>query len=225
MRADVPQAQGTGEGVIQSVLPMLSLVGIAVFALSGALMAARLQQTFVTACFFALLTGVGGGTIRDLLLDAPVFWLADKSTAPVILLVALVAWFTPGRWWEGRLLEWADAAGLAAFSALGTAKALTFGVDPVPAMILGIVTGCAGGIIRDVVAGEPSIMMRPDLYVTAAALSALATTTLLYAGMADTLALTIAAAAGFALRAAAMIWNITLPAYSRGNAGGDRPAD
>ncbi len=202
--------------MIESVLPLLNLGGIAVLALSGALMATRLKQTFVTACFFALLTGVGGGTIRDLLLDAPVFWLADKSTAPLILLVALVAWFTPGKWWEGKLLEWADAAGLAAFSALGTAKALAFGVDPVPAMILGIVTGCAGGIIRDIVASEPSIMMRPDLYVTAAALSALATTVLLYAGLPDELALTIAAGAGFALRGAAMVWNINLPGYSRG---------
>lgn len=202
--------------MIEAIFPLLSLVGIAVFALSGALMAARLKQTFVTACFFALLTGVGGGTIRDLLLDAPVFWLSDKSTAPVILLVALAAWLTPGRWWDGKLLEWADAAGLAAFSALGTAKALAYGVDPVPAMILGIVTGCVGGIIRDVVAGEPSILMRPDLYVTAAALSALATTVLLYAGLVEALALSIAATAGFLLRGAAMIWNITLPAYSRG---------
>ncbi|TIX50786.1 trimeric intracellular cation channel family protein [Alteraurantiacibacter aquimixticola] len=196
---------------------MLDLAGTAVFALTGASLAARLQQTFVTACFFALVTGVGGGTIRDLLLDANVFWLRDPWIAPVILGTALVAWFTPNRWWQGQLIEWADAAGLAAFSVLGTAKALTYGVAPIPAMILGVVTGCAGGIIRDVVAGVPSIMMRPDLYVTAAALSAMLTALLLGLGVTEALTWAIAALAGFALRGAAMIWNIQLPAYSRGS--------
>lgn len=195
--------------------PLLDLAGVAVFALTGALLAARLKQTFVTVCFFALVTGVGGGTIRDVLIGAPAFWLRDPWVAPVILLTALIAWFTPRKWWEGQLLEWADAAGLAAFSVLGCAKALAFGVAPIPAVILGVLTGCAGGIIRDVVAGEPSIMMRPDLYVTAATLSAALTAIFFYFGMMDGWNWIIAACAGFALRGAAMIWKLTLPAYSR----------
>ncbi len=77
--------------------------------------------------FFALVTGVGGGSVRDLLIGAPVFWVRDPWVAPVCLGVALLAWLTPRRWWEGRLLEWADAAGLAAYAVLGTAKALAFG--------------------------------------------------------------------------------------------------
>ena len=93
--------------------PALDLAGVAVFALTGALLAARLQQTFVTMAFFALITGVGGGSLRDMLLGAPAFWLHDPWVAPVIFLTALIAWFTPRRWWEGELLEWADAAGLA----------------------------------------------------------------------------------------------------------------
>lgn len=195
--------------------PLLDLFGTAVFALTGALLAARLKQTFVTACFFALVTGVGGGTIRDLLIGASVFWLRDPWIAPVVLATALIAWFTPRRWWEGQLLEWADAAGLAAFAVLGTAKALAFDVAPIPAMILGILSGCAGGIIRDVVAGVPSIMMRPDLYVTAAALSALLTVGCMALGLADGYTWSIAALAGFTLRGAAIIWKINLPAYSR----------
>lgn len=195
--------------------PLLDLAGVAVFALTGALLAARLKQTFVTVCFFALVTGVGGGSIRDVLIGVPAFWLRDPWVAPVILGTALIAWFTPRKWWEGQLLEWADAAGLAAFSVLGTAKALAFGVAPIPAVILGVLTGCAGGIIRDVVAGVPSIMMRPDLYVTAATLSATLTAAFLYFGMVDSWSWIIAALAGFALRGAALIWNITLPAYSR----------
>lgn len=200
------------------VLPAwLDLGATAIFALSGALMAARLKQTMVTATFFAVVTGVGGGTIRDLMLDAPVFWLRDPWISPVVLATALLAWFTPRHWWERQILEWLDAAGLALFSVLGTAKALSYGVAPVPAMVLGIISGCAGGIIRDVVAGVPSIIMRPELYVTAAALSAGLTGLFAWFDMADYAAWSIAAGSGFGLRLAAIVWNIKLPAYSRGN--------
>ena len=193
--------------------PLLDLMGTAVFALTGALLAARLGQTFVTMAFFALVTGVGGGSIRDMLIGTPAFWLRDPSVAPVIFGTALIAWFTPRRWWEGKLLEWADAAGLAAFAVLGTAKALAFGVAPLPAVVLGIITGCAGGVIRDVIAGVPSILMRPELYVTAAALSSLLTAMGAIAGMADAYTWAVAWLAGFVLRGAAIRWAIALPAY------------
>lgn len=195
--------------------PLLDLGGTAVFALSGALVAARLRQTFVTVAFFALLTGVGGGSVRDALIGARAFWLDDPWVAPVVLGAALIAWFTPRRWWEGRALEWADAAGLAAFSVLGTGKALAFGVAPLPAVVLGVVTGCAGGIIRDVIAGVPSILMRPELYVTAAALAATLCALGSWLGLPQGPAWTAAAFAGLALRGAAMVWRIELPAYSR----------
>ncbi|MCB5424157.1 trimeric intracellular cation channel family protein [Altererythrobacter sp. CC-YST694] len=195
--------------------PALDLAGVAVFALSGALQAARMRQTIVTMGFFALVTGVGGGSVRDVLLGVPAFWLHDPWIAPAILAMALLAWFTPHRWWDGQLLEWLDAAGLAVFSVLGTAKALSLGAAPVPAAILGIVTGCVGGIIRDVLAGVPSIVMRPEIYVTAAALSA----ALCAAGMAlninPPLVWGVAGLAGFLLRGAALRWGLNLPAYSR----------
>jgi len=196
-----------------SVIGILDLAGIAVFALSGALLAARLRQTFVTMAFFALITGVGGGSVRDLLIGAPVFWVRDPLVAPVCLGIALIAWFTPHRWWEGKLLEWADAAGLAAYAVLGTVKALAYGIPPVPAMLMGVITGCVGGVIRDVIAGQPSILMRPELYVTAAALtSALAVGGILLA-IPEPLVWAGAATAGFALRGAAIHWSIGLPAY------------
>lgn len=195
--------------------PLLDLAGTAVFALTGALLAARLKQTFVTVAFFALVTGVGGGTVRDLLIGAPVFWLRDPGVAPVIIAIALLTWFTPRRWWEGRMLEWADAAGLAAFAVLGTAKALSYGVAPIPAIILGIISGCVGGIIRDVLAGVPSILMRPELYVTAAFVSATVCALGLMLGLPDSPAWALAAFAGFIVRGAAMIWKIELPSYSR----------
>lgn len=203
----------------ESVLPVLpawfDLGGTAVFAMSGALLAARLRQTFVTMAFFAFVTGVGGGTTRDLLIGAPVFWVRDPWVAPVVLLTALIAWFTPRSWWENRLLEWADAVGLGVYAGLGTAKALAYGVELVPAMLMGVVTGCAGGIIRDVLAGVPSILMRPELYVTAAALTAVVCALGIFAGLPQGPVWAVAALAGFSLRGAAMTWKIELPAYSR----------
>lgn len=195
--------------------PAFDLVGVGVFALSGALLAARMRQTIVTMGFFALVTGVGGGSVRDVLLGVPAFWLHDPWIAPVILAMALLAWFTPHRWWEGQLLEWLDAAGLAAFSVLGTAKALSLGATPVPAAILGVVTGCVGGILRDILAGVPSIVMRPEIYVTAAALSAALCAAGMVLGLNPPLVWGVAALAGFALRGAALRWGLNLPAYSR----------
>lgn len=195
--------------------PAFDLAGIAVFALSGALMATRLRLTFVTVAFFALVTGVGGGSVRDLLIGAPVFWVRDAFVAPIVMLMALLAWFTPGRWWEGKLLDWADAVGLAFYSAFGAAKALSYGVEPVPAMTMGVITGCVGGIIRDVFAGVPSILMRPELYVTAAALSAALCAGGIALGFPPGPVMAVAALAGFTLRGAALIWQIELPAYSR----------
>jgi uncharacterized membrane protein YeiH len=108
---------------------------------------------------------------------------------------------------------WFDAAGLGAYATYGAAKALSFGVAPVPAFMMGVLTACAGGIIRDVLAGEPSILVRPELYVTAAALSAGLLVGLPYLGMAPQVAALIAAAAGFALRGLAIARGWSLPAY------------
>jgi uncharacterized membrane protein YeiH len=204
---------------LPAILGPFDLAGIAVFALTGALVAARLRQTFVTMAFFALVTGVGGGSVRDLLIGAPVFWVRDPWVAPVCLGVALVVWFTPHRWWEGWLLEWADAAGLAAYSVLGTAKALGYGVAPVPAALMGIITGCFGGIVRDVLASQPSILMRPELYVTAAALASALCAAGSHLPVPDSLVWTIAALAGFLLRGAAIQWSLAIPAYRRGAGG------
>ena len=201
--------------VTPALPPLLDLAGTAVFALSGALVAARLKQTFVTLSFFALVTGVGGGTVRDLLIGVRPFWLSDPWVAPVIFAAALLAWFTPRRWWEGKLLEWADAAGLATYAVIGTAKALAFGVAPVPAVVLGVISGCAGGITRDLLAGLPSILMRPELYVTAAALGATLCALGSLLPVPQGAVWAIAALAAFALRGAALAWKIELPTYSR----------
>lgn len=202
-----------GAEVLTPVLDVLDILGLAIFALTGALLAAKLKQTFVTLAFFALVTGVGGGTVRDLLIGAPVFWMTDPWVAPICLGTALIAWFTPTRWWEGKLLDYADGAGLTAYAVLGSAKALSYGIPPVPAALMGIITGCVGGIIRDVVAGRPSIIMRPELYVTAAAATAALTVGGMATGIDNPIVWGTAWIAGFALRRAAIRWQIALPSY------------
>ena len=153
------------------LLEALNYAGILVFAASGAVLAAEKRRDLVTFAFFAVATGVGGGTVRDLLIGAPVFWTRQNLTLGLCLGAALLVWITPVRFWTSRVLLWCDALGMAAFATYGVAKALAFGIAPVPALLMGVFTACLGGIIRDMLAGEPSIIMRSELYVTAAALA------------------------------------------------------
>jgi uncharacterized membrane protein YeiH len=199
---------------IPQALVLLDYFGIAVFAVSGALLAAERRQTPVTFVFFAVATGVGGGTLRDLLIGAPVFWVHTNATLLICIGAALVVWLASGRFIAGRALLWFDAAGLAAYATYGAAKALSYGVAPVPAFVMGVLTACAGGIIRDVLAGEPSILMRPELYVTAAALASGLFVGLALAGASLPIAAGLAAIAGFALRGFAIARGWSLPAYN-----------
>lgn len=198
---------------IAPLLPWLDMAGLAVFAASGVLAATRAKQTIVTACFFALVTGVGGGTVRDLLIGAPVFWMHASQPIAICLAVTLAVWLTPQRWWSDKALDWFDAVGLAAYAVYGAGKALAFGIPPLPAAMMGVVTACMGGIIRDVVAGVPSIILRPELYVTAAALASGSFVALTLAGLPEPWPALAGVAAGFTLRALAIGRGLKLPGY------------
>jgi uncharacterized membrane protein YeiH len=199
--------------VFSDALVILDYFGISVFAVSGALVAAEKRQTLVTFIFLAVVTGVGGGTLRDLLIGAPVFWVHTNATLVLCIVAAVVVWLISHRRFAGRALLWFDAAGLAAYATYGADKALRFGVAPVPAFAMGVLTACVGGILRDVLAGEPSILMRPELYVTAAALASGLFVGFSLAGVEPWIAATIAVAASFALRGAAIARGWSLPAY------------
>lgn len=192
---------------------LLDYFGIAVFAVSGALVAAEKKQTLVTFMFFAVATGIGGGTLRDLLIGAPVFWVQSNGVLAICFAAALLVWFVSSRRLAGAALLWFDAAGIAAYATYGAAKALAWGVAPVPAFAMGVLTACAGGIIRDVLAGQPSILMRPELYVTAIALSAGLFVLLAMLGFSGWIAVIVAALAGFALRGMAIRRGWSIPAY------------
>ena len=196
-----------------TLINWLDLFGIAVFAASGALAAAKRKQTLVTFAFFALVTGVGGGTVRDLLIGAPVFWVHDWTFAATCLGTAGLVWLTPVSVWNERALDWFDAVGIAIYAVFGTWKSLTLGIPLLPAMMMGVITACVGGIIRDVLAGEPSILLKPEIYVTAAALASGLFGLLLSLGLPVLPAAIISAAAGFGLRAMAILKGWAIPAY------------
>jgi len=198
---------------VSDALVVLDFFGIAVFAVSGALLAAERRLDLVTFVFFAAVTGVGGGTLRDLLIGAPVFWVRTNATLLICIGAALAVWTFSTRRISAQALDWFDAAGLAAYSTYGSAKAIAFGVAPVPAFAMGVLTACFGGIVRDVLAGEPSILMKRELYVTCAALAAGLFVGLTLIGVPTWPAAAFSAAAGFAMRAGAIVFGWTLPTY------------
>lgn len=194
---------------------MFSYVAVAVFAATGALAAARKDHDLVTFAFFAAATGIGGGTIRDLLLGVPVFWIPDPNFLTISVAVGAFVWLIGHSPWDEPVLLWLDALGMAAFAILGAAKSAALG-HPLPVnLVMGVLTASAGGIIRDVVAGEPSIMVRREIYVTAAAVAAG-----VYLALAGWIGPGPAGAAGFlagfGLRAGALAFGWALPPFSGG---------
>lgn len=152
------------------LLYSLDLFGTAVFAISGAWVACRKDMDIFGAMVLAFVTAVGGGTIRDLLLGAtPVFWFQDTLYITVIfsstlLAIALRNWHEKAQW----PLQVADALGLAVFVVIGVGKALAYGAEPVVAVMMGVLTGCGGGAIRDVLADEMPNVLCKEVYASAA---------------------------------------------------------
>ena len=205
--AQLPEALGP-------ILDFLDMAGIAVFALSGALLAAVKRQTLVTFVFFAVVTGVGGGTVRDLIIGAPVFWVHENHTLLICFGAALAVWLTPARFWSRRALLWLDAVGLAAYSTFGAAKGLAFGLEASPpsAWVFSPAASAASSVTCWRGALDPDA---PRLYVTVAALSAALLVGLTMLQVPGDIAGPVAALAGFALRAAAIWRGWALPAYGR----------
>ncbi len=152
-----------------NLVTFLDYSGVAVFAATGALSASRKQMDIIGFLFLAAVTGIGGGTFRDLILGVPVFWIANHDYVLVCAAVAVLVFFTAHRVESRyRLLLWLDAVGLAAFAVMGAAKGLAVTGSLVIAIIMGVLTATFGGILRDILAGEPSVLLRPEVYVTAA---------------------------------------------------------
>ncbi|MDO9245558.1 MAG: trimeric intracellular cation channel family protein [Phenylobacterium sp.] len=186
---------------------------MAVFGATGSLAAARRKHDIITFGFFAAVTGVGGGTLRDLLIGAPVFWVARPEYIVACLAAALAIWVLG--WGRGRerLLLWLDALGMAAYAVVGALKAVSLGVPPVSAVIMGVLTATFGGVIRDILAHEPSVLLRRELYVTPALIGAG-----VFVGLdALDLQLVVSGAVGFgaafAVRAGAILFGWQMPGF------------
>lgn len=197
----------------ETVLGALDFAGVAVFAATGALAAARQRHDLVTFTFFGAITGVGGGTLRDLLIGVPVFWVQDPRYIAVCLVASVVVWMLGARTWRFRALLWLDALGLAAYGVMGAAKAEANDVAPLICIVMGALTACFGGVVRDLLAGEPSILLRREITVSAALLAATIFVGARMAGLDAWPAALIAAPCGFALRAGALIWGWSLPPF------------
>lgn len=197
---------------------LLDLVGVGVFAVSGALAAGRKSLDLLGVVVIAVVTAVGGGTLRDVLLDRhPIFWIADPLYVIVIAGAALatVAWTRRLRPPEKTLVI-ADALGLALFSVAGAQIAQDAGVSPLIAVIMGAMTGTAGGMIRDVLTAEIPLILRPvtELYATAAIAGIALYLVLEWIGIPRGPAALAGMAAVAGLRFAAILGNLKLPVFS-----------
>lgn len=193
---------------------LLDYAGVAVFAATGALSASRKELDVIGFLFLAGVTGIGGGTLRDLILDVPVFWVANPSYIVVCAAIAVLVYFT-AHLLESRykLLLWLDAIGLAAYGVFGAYKGLAVTGSPTVAVVMGMLTATFGGILRDLLAGEPSVLLRPEIYVTAALAGAATYTAASLAGLPLVLAALAAFAAAFIVRGGALRFGWSFPRY------------
>jgi uncharacterized membrane protein YeiH len=197
---------------------ILDYCGVAVFAVTGALAAARRKYDIVTFAFFAAVTGIGGGTLRDLLIGAPVFWVQDAGYIGVCIAAAGAVWAVGVKAWRMDALLWLDAVGLAAYSVVGASKAASYGLSPLVAVVMGVLTASFGGIVRDVLGGEPSVLLRKEIYVTAALVGASLFVILRLVGAPDLWAGVIGALVAFVIRGGALRFGWTLPGFASSEA-------
>ena len=184
------------------------------FAVSGALVASRKGLDILGFVWLAVLTGVGGGTLRDLLLGVPVFWVAEPLHVMACIATAVVVHFiAPLIESRYRLVLWFDALGLALVTVAGTAKGLDNGTGALVAVAMGVVTGSVGGIIRDLVGNEPSVILRHEIYVTASVLGACAYVLLILLALPRLEAAAAGVLITFVVRGLAITFNWSLPAY------------
>jgi len=210
------------------LLYTLDLIGVAVFAISGALAAGRKRLDLLGVVVLALVTAVGGGTIRDVLLDRhPIFWLADSAyliviVASALLTVAYVHWRPP----PAAALLYADAVGLAMFSVSGALIAERAGLPAFAGIVLGTVTGSAGGVVRDVLGAEiPHVLRRGNLYASAAIAGTATYFALVALGAGRGASTWVGMIIVAGVRLASIAWRLQLPVFALEGDGAPAPRD
>ncbi len=201
--------------MLSTVVYGLDLFGTAVFAISGAMSAGRKQMDIFGAVVLAMVTAVGGGTFRDLVLGrVPVFWIHDPTYVWLTIGAGMAA-FVVAHYarYLSRWLALADAVGLATFTVIGTQIAMAYDVSEVIAVMMGVMTGVLGGILRDLLSGEIPLVLRREIYATAALAGAVVYVLLASRWGHSTITVVFAALTTLSLRLAAMYWKLTLPLF------------
>jgi uncharacterized membrane protein YeiH len=193
----------------------LEWFGIAIFAVTGALVASRKRMDIFGFILLGAATGIGGGSLRDLMLgQLPVVWVKDTAALMICIAVSAATFFLAhipeSRY---RALLWLDAAGLSLFCVVGADKALAAGAGGFIAIAMGVMTASFGGVIRDILGGESPLILRKEIYVTAALAGACAYVGLIALGVSSALATAVGFVSCFAIRALALHYGWSLPAY------------
>ncbi len=195
----------------------VDLFGTAIFAVSGVLLACRLKMDPFGVIVLSGVTAIGGGTLRDLILGAnPVFWIADVTYLWVIIITCIVAILIIRKleslsWW---ILPVCDAIGLATFLGIGIEKSLVYQSSSLVAIMMGVITGCGGGIIRDTLAREIPMIMRHEIYATACIIGGIFYTGSLAVGFQHSAAFIIGVCSTLILRLIAIRWHLSLPTFT-----------
>jgi len=201
---------------MSELLYWLDMFGIVVFAFSGALMAGRYKLDPFGVVVLSAVTAIGGGTMRDVILQTPVFWVQNPVYLYVILATAAltIVFIRSPKRIPKRFLLVSDAFGLALFAVLGTEKALSLGAAVPVAVVMGMMTGVAGGMLRDVLCNVIPMILRQEIYATAAILGGALYALLRYFAVPEHLAIITAILGALILRLAAIYWRVTLPAFA-----------
>jgi uncharacterized membrane protein YeiH len=198
-----------------SIVYLLDLFGVFVFAVSGSLSAGRKRLDVFGVLIIALVTALGGGTLRDLVLgNTPVLWVREPVYLWVVM-AGVLATLLGARWMRsvGKVLLYADALGLAVFTAIGVQLACNHGVDPLVAVLLGVMTGTFGGMIRDVLTNDIPLLLQKEIYALAALVGAAIYVAIwVWLGLPD-LALWLAVAVTLLVRVIAIRWRLHLPLF------------
>jgi uncharacterized membrane protein YeiH len=201
--------------MLGTFLTAIDWFGVAVFAVTGALVASRKRMDIFGFMLLGCVTGIGGGSLRDAMLGAlPVFWVREPVYLAICVVVSAMTFFLAhipeSRY---RVLLWLDAAGLALFCVTGADRALVAGAGPFIAVAMGVVTATFGGVIRDILGGESPLILRREIYVTAALAGAVVFVGGKALGVPDALAAALGFATCFVIRALALHYGWSLPVY------------
>ncbi|EPJ55295.1 MAG: hypothetical protein OFPI_04260 [Osedax symbiont Rs2] len=202
------------EQLVNQLIYLFSVSGVIVFSISGALFAAKKGMDILGFILMGTVTGIGGGTLRDLLLDIPVFWMHDPVTLYLCISSSALTYFAIHLFLRRDFwIVWMDAIGLSIFAVMGTQVALANDAPLPVAVVMGVMSATFGGIMRDVLGAQTLMLMRPEMYISCAACASTCYVLLYTLGVSELFIVIVSFIAGFGLRATAIIFNLKLPQY------------